>query len=221
MSDFIKKEKFSLAVLLLSFIFAAWAYPRMPEIVPTHWGINGEPDGFSSREFGAWFFPFLNLGLYVMLIVVPKIDPKKKNYAKFESSYRLIRTVMVVFLSLIYVAASLAGIGYDVDIGRVVPVLVSALIILIGNVIGRVKFNYFVGVRTPWTLANETVWKKTHLFASRSMVVGGLIALAASLFLEKQMLFAVFMTAILASSFVPVIYSYFVYQKEIRENNGE
>ncbi|MBE3584372.1 MAG: SdpI family protein [Limnochordaceae bacterium] len=156
-----------------------WAYPRLPERVPIHWDLQGRPNGWGSPFTAALGIPLLSIGIYLLMLVTPLIDPKRANYARFTGFYRGLRWGLVGVLTATYAAALAYGLGHPVDIGLFAALAVGLLWIYIGNSLGRVRYNYFVGIRTPWTLADETVWQRTHRVGGRLFVLTGLLTLMA------------------------------------------
>lgn len=208
----IKKDWLLILMILASFGIAAYFYPILPDKVPSHWNLYGEVDAYSSRFFGAFSMPLLNIGMYVLFLVTPYIDPKRANYKFFEGAYRMFRILMHIFMFGLQAVILAVALGYELNVALIVKVSVSVLFILVGNVMGRFRFNYFVGIKTPWTLANEEVWKKTHRMAARVWVAGGLICAAAS-FWHNSISAAIFFLSIIILVFVPLVYSYIEYQK--------
>lgn len=213
MNNFLKNEWPYLLLLIIPLIAAILVYPYMPDLVPTHWNTQGEVDGYSSREFGTFFIPLLNIGLYLFFIVLPNFDPKRANYEKFFGSYKLIRYSIHIFIILMFALTVFASLGYSVDIGLWVSISVALLFIIMGNIMGRVRHNYFVGFRLPWTLANEEVWRKTHRVGSKAMVLGGVLALIGVIFTEHNLRFIVLMTGIFIPTIFTTIYSYVTFRK--------
>ena len=208
----LKRDWPLVALLLLLFGLSFYFYPRLPEQVPSHWNIRGEVDGYSSRFFGAFGIPLLSLALYVMFLVLPALDPKRANYHRFASTYNVIRWSVLGLMVLVHALVLLAGLGYNNDAGRVVQPAIALMLILMGNQMGRVKHNYFVGIRTPWTLASEEVWRKTHRMAGPLFVVGGLVALAAT-WLPAPHNFTIMMVSIIGTSLASLVYSYVVFKQ--------
>lgn len=213
MIPFLKREWFLLLLLAATLVAAIVIYPHMPEQVPIHWNARGEVDGYGSRLFGTFFLPVLNLGMYALFLFLPRLDPKRANYEKFAGSYRFIRYTFHLFMAFMFALTAAAGLGRQVDIGLWVASGVAILFILLGNVLGRVRHNYFVGFRFPWTLANETVWKKTHQLGSKLMVAGGLLGLAGVLALDGDARFTALMVCIFLPMIVTIVYSYLVFRR--------
>lgn len=208
--DFFKKEWFPILLIVSGFIISICFYPSLPENMPIHWNIRGEVDGYGSRLFGAFGMPFINLGIYLLYVVLPYIDPKRKNYESFKPTYQLFKYIMVVFFFSFHLIILLNSTGVKIDIMTFIQVSMSLLFMVMGNAMGRVKYNYFIGIRTPWTLANEDVWRKTHRISGPLWVAGGILNLV--LFLlgaEAISFFAI----IIVISIIPVIYSYVTYRK--------
>jgi uncharacterized membrane protein len=207
------KQDWPLWIFLAGLILAAFLlYPMLPDKVPAHWNIHGEIDRYSSRAFGAFFAPLLALGLYLLMIVLPVVDPRRDNYTRFAGAYRLIRWGLVIFMAALYAVTVGVALGYNLNAGLFVKAGIALLLTLLGNVMGQLKHNYFVGIRTPWTLASEEVWRRTHRFASWFWVIGGLVCLAAA---PIQSLWGawVFFGSIAVIALVPIIFSYIVFRR--------
>lgn len=213
MNNFVKKEWTFLILLIIPFLIGIYVYPHFPEQVPTHWNVHGEVDGYSSREFGAFGLPAINLGMYILLLVTPYIDPKKKNYEKFSSTYRYLRYLMHIFFGALYCLTIMAALGYQIDVGLWIAAGVAILFIALGNIMGRIRHNYFVGFRLPWTLANEDVWRKTHLVGSKLMVAGGVVGLIGVLLTESTLRFIILMLALFLPMIITGVYSYLYFRK--------
>lgn len=209
-SNFLKKDWILILLILLGFIMGIYFYPSLPDKMPIHWDIHGQVNGYRSKLFGAFFNPLMGLGIYLLFVALPYIDPKRKNYENFATTYQLFKYVTVIFLFGIHTCTLLNATGVNINIPLFIQISISLLFILMGNVMGRIKHNYFVGIRTAWTLANEEVWRKTHRMAAPLWVAGGILNLIIALLGSG---FYGFIAIIIAVSIVPVIYSYIIYQK--------
>lgn len=212
----IKSEWYLLLIILATFVFGLYVYPLLPAQVPTHWNIQGQVDGWSSKTFAVIFFPLFNLGIYPLMLLLPKIDPRRENYINFSATYKIIRLLLHLFLAFIYIITLLAALKYPFKIDFFVRISVSLLFLLIGNYMGKFQQNYFIGIKTPWTLASEEVWKKTHLWAAPLWVIGGSFNIILSFFQEVWAGYLQIIIFILLA-LIPVIYSYFVYEKLNKE----
>lgn len=208
--DFLKKEGFIILLILLAFAISIYFYPTLPDRMPIHWNIRGEVDSYGSKAFGAYGMPLMGLGIYVLFLALPYIDPKRKNYESFKSTYQLFKYIIIIFFFCFHTITLLNATGINVNVVMFTQVAVSFLFILLGNAMGRVKHNYFVGIRTPWTLASEDVWKKTHRLAAPLWVAGGLINLILSLLGIASYGFIAITIMI---SIVPVVYSFIIFQR--------
>ena len=212
----LKRELPLLLILLLQLIAAILIYPHMPDQVPIHWNASGEIDGYGSRVVGAFLFPALNAAAYFLFLFLPKIDPKRENYSKFGSSYLIIRYAIHFVFVFIFVLTALASLGYPLDISKWMAGGVAVLFIVLGNIMGRVRHNYFVGFKFPWTLANEEVWKKTHQVGAKVMVLGGVAALIGVIFTQGAVSFMILMIGILLPVLITTVYSYLLYRNIAR-----
>ncbi|KXG43120.1 SdpI family protein [Tepidibacillus decaturensis] len=216
-----KSDWFLLAIILSTFAIGLILSPQLPDQIPTHWNIQGEVDSYGEKWQAILLFPGLNLFLFFLFFVTPKIDPRKESYAKFAGVYIVFRWSIHLFLALIYLLTLLYAIkGADqipnyLRVGFIVPFLVSVLFIIIGNYSGKIKDNYFIGIRTPWTLCSKEVWYKTHRLAGKLFVITGILGIIGSLF-QGMIAFILLIGSLLISVGVITLYSYLQYQKEIK-----
>ncbi|OLN31152.1 SdpI family protein [Desulfosporosinus metallidurans] len=211
-SSTLKKDWLIIILIILGFALGAYFYPSLPDRVPIHWNARGEINGYGSKLFGAFGLPLINLGMYLMFLALPYIDPKRKNYASFKSTYQFQKYLLMVFFLGLEVFTLLISTGVVVNRPIFIQIMISLLFILLGNVMGRVRHNYFIGIKTPWTLANEEVWRKTHRLAAPLWVIGGIINILLS-FTGINFNGIAFILILAVISLVPIVYSYFAYQK--------
>ncbi|HHY78196.1 MAG TPA: SdpI family protein [Clostridiales bacterium] len=215
----LKRELPLILIIILSFAISIYFYPMMPDRVPTHWNFRGEIDGYSGKFSGTFMMPIMSLIMYGLFLVLPVLDPKKNNYERFKSTYVFFRYLFHIFFLGMQTMIILAALGYKVDISRWVMFSISLLFMLMGNVMGRVKHNYFVGIRTPWTLASEEVWVKTHRMAAILWTVGGFIGAVLSLL--KIGLAWILVTIAFIPTLIPVVYSYLLFNKISKTKNSD
>jgi uncharacterized membrane protein len=211
-NSFVKRDWYILLLVAAGFVLGACFYPRLPARVPIHWDASGNVNGYGSRLAGAFIIPLLNLGVYLLFVVLPHIDPRAKNYDKFNSSYQVIKCLVIATLLGMQAVALLVATGVPININIIAGISVSILLIVIGNVMGRFRHNYFVGIKTPWTLANEEVWRKTHRMAGPIWILGGIANLALVIWggaAEEIGLISIVAVLVL----VPFVYSYLAFQK--------
>jgi len=205
------KETVILSVLLIPLIIMLVIWNRLPEKLPLHWNINGEID----RDGPKYVFLLLNIGLYLLFLVIPKIDPRKKNYTIFTVSYYKLRLIFTTYFSLFSLVVFYNALYSNVNFEKLFPVTILFLFALLGNYFGTIRSNYFVGIRTPWTLNNDEVWKKTHLLAGRLWVACGIVGgfISWSLNMPFASYFAIGIMVVMV--ILPVVYSYVYYQRII------
>lgn len=156
------------------------------------------------------------LGLYVFMAFAPIIDPRPDSYKKFKGVYETFRLVMVVFFVILYVVTTLFALGYPLSMGKIVRFAVGVLLVFVGNYFGKIRHNYTFGIKTPWTLASEEVWNKTHRVSGPLWVIAGLVWML-SIFIGEKLSFAISMGALFFVSFYGFIYSYILFQKLKKE----
>lgn len=200
----------SLGFVVASFVMAAALYSRLPEMVPTHWNAQGEVDGYMPKPWGALGPPVLTAGIYLLLLVLPRISPKGYGIARFQGVYDLMQSAIVAFLFLMTGLMLLAGIGVSVPVPRVVSVAIGLLFVVLGNFMGKFTKNFFCGIRTPWTLASDEVWLRTHRLGGRLFVLAGLVCVASGLFDAGPI---PLVASIAVAAAVPIFYSYVLYRR--------
>jgi uncharacterized membrane protein len=206
-----KRHWFGLFLLVIVVIGTCIAYPYLPQQVAVHWNYRGAPDDFGQKFSGAFLLPGIMIILYALSIILPKIDPKKNNYQRFQDTYYRIMNGILFFIFLMQVVQITSSLG-KINSTYVVPELVGLLFILIGNFSPKFKHNYFIGVRTPWTLASEDVWKKTHRFAGKVFVISGLFLLLVPVIPAAIQAYSVMAVIILCLG-LTVVSSYYFFVK--------
>jgi uncharacterized membrane protein len=162
-------------IVAIAVAASLFQFSQLPERMPTHWGVNGEINGWSSRLWGASVIPLVLLLLALMMRWLPTIDPRRANYPKFAGTFEAIFISIMLLLLLTHIALLAAAAGYPIRFERWVPVGIGLLFIVLGNLLPRARPNWFVGVRTPWTLSSDRVWEKTHRLAGYVLVIAGII----------------------------------------------
>ena len=208
------KESIILFVLLVPVLIMFLLWNKLPDNLPIHWNIKGEADNYDSK----YLFAIINTGLYLLFLVLPKIDPRKKNYTIFSSTYYKLRLILTLFLSLFFLFVMYNAVYARVDFEKIFPISILFLLALLGNYMSTVRSNYFVGIRTPWTLNNEKVWKETHLLGGRLMFFGGIIGGIISIFISKPYSQYFAFSIIVIMLLVPMVFS-FIYYKKLESGN--
>jgi uncharacterized membrane protein len=200
-------------LILASLLMSAAVYTRLPSRMATHWNLHGEPDGWSGRASGAFLLPAVMLAVWGLAQLLPVIDPRRANYAKFRATYDLVIAVIVGEMALLHVAIVGSAIGWPIAMPRVAPIGVALVLVVIGNTLPRARPNWFFGIRTPWTLSSDRVWERTHRLGGYLMMVsGGLIALAAVV--SPRWAGTVLAGTLGLTTFVALVYSYVLWRRE-------
>ena len=209
-----KSEIIVLAIVLASFVIGIAFYPQMPEQMASHWNAQGQVDGYMSRFWGLFLLPLIFVGLALLFIAIPRIDPLKANIEQFRRYYDWFILLFSVFMFSLYLWTILWNIGIEISPNIFLPIGLGLLFFYIGTLLEKTKRNWFIGIRTPWTLSSERVWEKTHKIGGMLFKVAGLISLL-GVFFGNYALFFVIVPVILVAIYT-VFYSYFEYQKESR-----
>ena len=177
-----RKYLIPMIVISLSIAISFFFFPSLPDSMASHWNMYGEVDGYSSRLFNVLFFPFLQIFLFLLLYIVPRIDPKRKNILKFEGKFHLFVYSILIFMLLLQIYAFLWNTGVEIPVEIVMPVLMGILFFIVGEMVKDAKQNYTIGIKTPWTLSSERVWDKTHRLGGRLFKICGILSILSVFF---------------------------------------
>ena len=202
-------------IILLSFSIGIYLYPEMQLKMASHWNIHGEVDGYMSKFWGLFLMPFVLSGLFLLLLLIPRIDPLKENIKKFKSYYENFVLIIIIFLFYIYLLTVFWNLGYKFELNKLIIPAIGLLIYYIGVLIGQAKRNWFVGIRTPWTLSSEKVWDKTHEVGGKLFKLVGVITFVGILFRDYTIYFIIIPSILVV--IYTFVYSYLEYQKEIEK----
>jgi uncharacterized membrane protein len=193
-------------------IFGALRFNALPDQVVSHFDVSGQPNGYMSKLTFLMVFGIISLALPLLMKLLPLLDPRGEHYAKFGRAYEVIRYAITLFFTSVTGVVLYYSLYGTVQMQKFVLVGMGILFAIVGNYFGQIRFNYMVGVRTPWTLANEEVWRRTHRLSGPIWVIGGLVLVFAA-FLPG--ILAAFVTGIDIAFMVltPIVYSYLSYRK--------
>jgi uncharacterized membrane protein len=194
-------------------IFGAFVYSRLPDQVPTHWNIYGQVDALTDRLQAVLLLPALTAGLWLLLLGLPRIDPLRASYAAFAGTYQLFVNTLVLFMAAIYVVTLGSALGWNINVPQMIGIGVGLLFMVLGNEMGRLKPNWFAGIRTPWTLSDPEIWRRTHRFGGRVFFAAGLLIAVANLLLPATTSTFVILTGVLGASILSVGYSYLLWRQ--------
>ena len=214
----IKKYKGTLIVtsliMLIPILVGLLIWDQLPEQVPFHWGINGEVDGWANKTQAVFLMPCLLLAIHWVCVLASCADPKSANYNR--KSFLLVLWICPVLNLLLNTLVYASALGYAIGVEIIMPLFMGVLFIFIGNLLPKMRQTYTMGIKLPWTLANEENWNKTHRFSGKIWVCGGVIIMATAFVGSFWILLGVLIVMIA----LPTIYSYALYRKQISENKG-
>jgi len=212
-------KKYILEILLIictiiPFVYLASIFKLLPEQVPTHFGLDGSANGWSAKS-SLWIMPAgLGLIFYLGMVLIPILDPKKK-IALMGGKYGQLRAIIAIFFSLLSIYLIYISSGENLNNPNILIALLGLLFLLLGNYLQAVRANYFFGIRSPWALESESVWKKTHKLGGRLWMGGGLLIMLLCCFIHNNKLLAfMFFTIVVSMSIIPYVYSYFEFRRE-------
>ena len=206
----IRADIISLVFVATAFIVAAVLYPSLPEQIPIHWNASGEIDGYMKKPGGVLIMPAMALITYVIMKLIPVISPKGFRTDKFSDVVGVLQVTLVGFMSIVAVLVLLEARGLNVRINEMIIAGTGLLFVIIGNYLGKVRKNFFIGIRTPWTLASDEVWIRTHRIGGKLFMLSGVIIWIGALFrLPLTWTVSVAVGLVL----IPVVYSYFLYRR--------
>jgi len=202
-------------ILLVAAMFAAALviWPVAPDQIPVHWNAQGDVDRYGGRVEGLLLLPLLTLAIYLLMRYLPRIDPGRANYARFGGAYAAIRVGVLLLMAGVYAVVIAWVLKRPVDVSRVLPLAVGALFVLIGSVLGKVRPNWFVGIRTPWTMSSKISWVRTHRLGGWLFVALGVIFAASGAFRLGSFGFVV-IAAVIAVVVILFGYSYFIWKAD-------
>jgi uncharacterized membrane protein len=198
-------------IILLSFAIGIYVYPGMPETIPSHWNAQGVVDGYMHKFWGIFLIPFISLVALFLLIYIPSLDPLKANIDTFRHYYNVFVIVFTCFLFYIHMLTIFWKPDSNLSIVQMLAPGFGILFYYIGLLLGNTKQNWFIGIRTPWTLANSKVWDLTHKLGANLFVIAGLISFI-GLFTGKYAIFFILCPVLVFSAYT-IIYSYVEYRK--------
>lgn len=204
-----------LILIAAAVIAGALFWDQLPEQMASHWNANDEVDGYMFKFWGVWMVPLMTLGMFGIFLLVPVIDPLKANIAKFRSVFNLFILLITAFMLYVHGLTLAWNLGYEFRMSSAMLPFMGILFIFIGYMLRQAKRNWFIGIRTPWTLSSDTVWDKTHQLGSWLFIASGVLAFLGALFGGT---IAMYLTLIpmLGSALFVVIYSFVLYQREMK-----
>ena len=203
----------NLGLVALAVLIGVLVYSRLPEQVASHWDIEGNVNGYMSRFWGVFLMPMVMAGIVLLLWGLPEIDPLKSNIEKFRGDYNNFMLVLVLYFFFIHVLTLLINLGVKLDLNRFVIPAMGIFIFFLGGLLTKARRNWFIGIRTPWTLSSEQVWDKTHSLGGLLFRAAGVLVLLGVFFPKVNVW--ILLGVVLLSTLVLYAYSYFAYKAEM------
>ena len=205
-----------LVLLLVSAFAGVLLWNRLPDSMASHWDINDQVNGTMPKFWGVFLTPLISLGMFLLFLLIPAIDPLKANIAKFRGTFNLFISFMVLFLVYVQGLTLAWNLGFThFKMSTSLMPALGLLFILVGYMIRKAKRNFFIGIRTPWTLSSDKVWDETHRVGSWLFIGSGVLAILGSFFGGMTAFWLLFVPLIGSAIFL-VIYSYVLYQRETK-----
>jgi uncharacterized membrane protein len=207
-----KSEIIIFGIIILSFAIGIYYYPQMPEKLASHWDAKGTVDGYMSKFWGLFLMPIISVGLLLLFILIPRIDPLNSNIQQFRKYYDGFVVLIIVFLFYLYLLTIFWNTGYTFNMITFLAPALAILFYYTGILIENAKRNWFIGIRTPWTLSSDNVWDKTHKIGGKLFKIAGVFAFV-SIFFQTFAIFIIVVPVMIVSIYT-VVYSYYEYKKE-------
>jgi uncharacterized membrane protein len=199
-------------VLVLTAVMTIIVYPVMPDVVASHWNMAGDVNGTLPKFWGLLLIPLLMCVFCALLVILPRIDPLRDNYRKFQDYYEGFILVFAAFFLFVQLQTILWGMGIRVSPNLTMPVMIGVLFIYIGFLLEHAEPNWFVGIRTPWTLSSDSVWRKTHAVGAKLFKLAGVVSMMGILAGMYAWLFI--LIPAIGVAIYTVVYSYIEFRKE-------
>lgn len=204
-----------LILIAAAVIAGALFWNQLPEQMASHWNENDQVDGYMAKFWGVWMMPLVTLGMYALFLIIPAIDPLKANIAKFRGVFNLFILLITAFMLYVHGLTLAWNLGYEFRMSAAMLPFMGILFIFIGYMLRQAKRNWFIGIRTPWTLSSDFVWDKTHQLGSILFIASGVLAFAGSFFGGSTALWLTLLP-VLGSALFLMVYSYVLYQRETK-----
>ena len=208
----------TLAIIALQIIIAAGSFAFLPSIVPIHWNAAGQANGYASRWVNTLLFPGLSIGIYLLLRFVATAGPRLGGRSVAVANAQILSTILaalLLFMLIVQMSVTALSLGSTLDFGFVINLALSLLMIVLGNFLGKIRRNFWLGIRTPWTLSSDIVWERTHRLGGWLFVASGLLGIPCSFWQPLRPLALV--TMLIVSCLFLFIYSYWCYQQNARQ----
>jgi len=200
------------AVIFIAFFIGFYLYPKMPDIMAGHWNAQGQVDGYISKFWGLFLMPIISFTLFLFFLLIPVIDPLKENISKFREYFDVAIFSIITFLFYIYLLTLVWNLGVRFNMIKALIPAFGILFYCCGILVENAKRNWFIGIRTPWTLSSDLVWEKTHRIGGKLFKLSGIISFLGFLFSDFAIFFV--LVPVFFAAIYTIVYSYFIYKKQ-------
>jgi len=205
-------EKAAAGIVLLSILIGIVLYPSMPELMASHWNAAGQVDGYMSKFWGLFLMPIISAILLGLFIAIPMIDPLAKNIKKFRKQFDMFVLLMMMFMLYIYILTIGWNFGVKFGMTQALAPALALLFYYMGAMMEESKRNWFIGIRTPWTMSSDRVWNETNRLGGKLMKAAGVVALFGVVF--PDFAFMLILAPVIAFAVFSVVYSYVIFKKQ-------
>ncbi|CAN5762780.1 SdpI family protein [soil metagenome] len=207
---------FSGTILLVMCGLSMWVWQRLPAnaLIPVHWGISGAPDRYGSKLEGLFLLPLVTAGIALLFTIILYVDPLRQNIQRSSKAYSITWAILLLFMAGLHAVIVMIVLGWRINISAVITIALGLLLMIMGNYMGKIRRNYTFGIKTPWTLASDVVWDKTHRLGGKVFMLAGLLILLSALFAGSALQMVIMLGGIFGATLLVLIYSYLVWRKD-------
>lgn len=206
----------ALGMIVIAITAGVFLWNQLPEQMASHWNANDEVDGTMPKFWGVFLMPIVTLGMFALFIFIPNMDPLKANIVEFRETFNLFIVFFVTFMLYVHTLTLAWSLGYNnFKMSTALLPIIGLMFIFIGYMLKKARRNFFIGIRTPWTLSSDIVWNKTHQLGSILFILSGVFAMIGG-FLGGMLAFWLMFVPLIGSTLFLVIYSYVLYRNEVK-----
>lgn len=202
----------SLIIIAISFGICFYFYPQMSSTIASHWDSNGQVNGYLSKFWGLFLMPIVSLGLFLLFLLIPWMEPLKENFKQFRKYFDMFALIIILFFFYIFLLTVCWNLGGRFNMMLMISPAIGAMFYYAGILIEKSKRNWFIGIRTPWTLSSDKVWEKTHKLGGFLFKMSGVLGILGMFFGSNAIWFL--LIPVLFTSIYTIVFSYFEYRKE-------
>ena len=204
----------AITLFVIMALISIWAALQLPADIklPVHWNINGEPNQYAGKFLGLFMMPIVVMVVILLLTFLPRIEPRKKNINLSMKAYNLIIISIILVFATLHIVMIMNALGKSLSIGKIVPALIGVLFIVIGNYMGKIRSNFMLGIKTPWTLSSELSWNKTHRLGGRLFILSGFLIIISSFMLSGTARMIILLISVFGTVIISFIYSYLIWK---------